>query len=121
MKMYGVDRSIVNLRLRRSQRLKNRARRLLCVLADRSFANNLANVFQPTDMPVSMFMNVLMRVSMQVRSERARRRSVSIMRRMLVMVVRRFVLRPRHLASPKFVPRHILLAVNVDVYLGGRN
>src|SRR5260370_30110637 len=82
MKMDGVDRSVVNLRLRRAQRLKNLDRRLLCVLADRSFANHLANVFQPTarfmsmpmSMPMSMFINRLVRVSMPVRRERSRPR-----------------------------------------------
>src|SRR5258708_1806114 len=128
MKMYGVDRSIVNLRLRRAQRLENRDRRLLRLLADRSLANRLANVFQPT----AMFMNVLVRVSMHVRRVRMLvamtalplRRSmlmVFIMMRLLAMVLHRFGLRPRNLASPKFVPRHILLAANVDVHLGGRN
>src|SRR5260370_38944856 len=46
---------------------------------------------------------------------------VFIMTRMLVMVVRRFGWRPRILASPEFLPRHILFPVNVDVHLGGRD
>src|SRR5260370_33663300 len=46
---------------------------------------------------------------------------VFIMMKMLVMVVHCFGRKSRGLARPEFLPRHILLAVNVDVHLCGRN
>ena len=46
VKMHGLDRSIVNLRLRRAQRLENRDRSLLRSFRDRSRRNDLANLRQ---------------------------------------------------------------------------
>src|SRR4030081_1994886 len=101
MKMYSVDRSIVNPRLRPAQRLKNRERSFLRMLVDRSLANNFANLFQSP----AVFMSLLMRISMHVWRGGPRPRSfssgmlmASVMIRMFVMVVHRFGLGASSLA-----------------------
>src|SRR5260370_42274851 len=103
MKMSGVDRGMVKLRLRRAQRLKNRDRRLLGVVADRSLAHELANLFEPT----ARFMNVLVRVSIDVRCGRPRPQRVGSVRMLVAMTA--LLLRRSMLMVCIMTPVHVMV------------